>query len=89
VITCHDGHYRRSGAGEHLMQYYIFRARLGNEMAITDDHTGAKLPRTRAAWVYDRPIEVKRDDPPRLGAGPSEIIGAVERVGYLILPKTI
>jgi hypothetical protein len=69
------------------MTYYIFRARVGNEMAITDDHTGAKLPKRTGAWVYDRPIEISADRP-RIGASSSEIIDAVERVGYFILPKT-
>jgi hypothetical protein len=71
------------------MTYYIFRARVGNEVAITDDHTGAKLPKRTGAWVYDRPIEINPTDPPRIGANSSEIIDAVDRAGYLILPKNM
>jgi len=70
-----------------LMTYYIFRARVGNEMAITDDQTGGKLPRRTGAWICERPIELKLDDPPRIDATSSEIISAVERVGYFILPN--
>jgi hypothetical protein len=69
------------------MTYYIFRAGVGTETAITDDQTGGKLPRRTGAWIYERLIELKQDDPPRIGSTSSEIISAVEQVGYFILPN--
>jgi hypothetical protein len=70
------------------MKYHVFRAGSGNQMAITDDETGAKLPRRKGAWVYDRPMEINVTDGPRTGANSSEIVSAVEQDGYFILPQT-
>jgi hypothetical protein len=61
------------------MGYHLFRAGVGNQMAITDDETGAKLPKKAGAWVYVRPMEIKATDG-------SEIVSAIERDGYFILP---
>jgi len=71
------------------MKYHIFRAGVGNQLAITDDETGAKLPKKTGAWVYDRPMEIERTDPPKVGSNSSEIVSAVERHGYFILPDPL
>jgi hypothetical protein len=68
------------------MQCYVFNARVGNQTAITDDETGAKLPKRTGAWIYDRKMEIKVTDEPRTGGNSSEILIAIERDGYFILP---
>ena len=70
------------------MKYHIFRAGVGNQMAITDDETGAKFPKRTGAWKYDRPMEINATDGPRIGADSSEIVASVERDGYFILPTS-
>jgi hypothetical protein len=65
---------------------YVFRAGVGNQMAITDDETGAKVPKKTGAWIYDRPMEIKTTDGPRVGTDPNDIVTSVERDGYFILP---
>ena len=68
------------------MKCYVFHAGVGKQMAITDDETGAKLPKQAGAWAYDREMDIKATDAPRIGANSSEILSAIKRDGYFILP---
>jgi hypothetical protein len=71
------------------MKCHLFRAGRGNQMAITDDETGAKLPKREGAWIYVRRMIIQPMDGPRIGASSSEILSAIERDGYFILPRPI
>jgi hypothetical protein len=55
--TVVDFHRRRK-----IMKCFVFSAGVGNQMAITDDETGAKLPKSAGAWVYNRAMEIKPTD---------------------------
>jgi len=68
------------------MRYHIFRVRIGNEVAITDDETGSKLPTRPVAWAYLRPIEINSTDGPAIGANSQDIVSGVKQNGYFILP---
>jgi putative ABC transport system substrate-binding protein len=57
-----------------------------NQTAITNDETGAKLPKRTGAWIYDRKMEIKATDEPSIAGNSSEILNAIERDGYFILP---
>jgi hypothetical protein len=68
--------------------YHVFRARIGSEVAITDDETGIKLPTRQGAWAYLRPIEINSTDGSRIGANSHDIVSGVKQNGYFILPVT-
>jgi len=69
------------------MKLYKFRS--GRRIALTKDRTGGNLPPTRPPWVYMSPVEVKANDPPRIGASSADILAVVEKHGYAIITVII
>lgn len=70
------------------MTYYRFHEADGSAVAITDDITGAKLPKAKSAWKADGLTDVILGGRSRFGIEPAEIIASVEKDGlYLKLSQ--
>jgi hypothetical protein len=75
-------------AKEKIVKYYVFKGSTGTARAVTDDKTGAKLPkRDFGSWVYERDIDIEPSDPPRIGADSREIVEGVKKDGYFLWPQ--
>jgi hypothetical protein len=67
---------------------YVFRASRGTGQAVTDDKTGAKLPkRSVGTWVYDRDVDIEPSDEPRFGSNSQDIVNGIQQDGYFIWPQ--
>jgi hypothetical protein len=67
------------------MKCYVFQGSTGSGRAITDDRTGAKLPkRDFGKWVFEKEIET---DHSLIGGSPQEIEDGIKRDGYLLWPQ--
>lgn len=61
------------------MTFYRFHEKDGPRVVITNDITGANLPKVGGGWKADGQTEVKQGGAQRLGASPGEIINVIER----------
>jgi hypothetical protein len=69
-----------------MTTYYVFQG-TDFAMIVTDDKTGAKLPKhPTGAWVYSREVNFNRGDKGTIGASADAIIAAIERDGYFQWP---
>lgn len=69
-----------------MSQYYVFRGTTGTAQMVTDDGTGAKLPKHPVGfWLFSKQIELRPGET-RIGASSDEIIAAIARVGYYRWP---
>ena len=66
------------------MPFYRFHERNGHHVAITDDITGANLPKVDGDWKADGLTEIRVDGPKRLGVEPEFIIDTIEREGFYL-----
>ncbi|MEE4207464.1 MAG: hypothetical protein V2I39_14310 [Erythrobacter sp.] len=66
------------------MPYYRFHERDRSAVVITDDITGAKLPKSNSGWKADGLTEVVAGGRPRFGVEPAEIISSIERDGFYL-----
>jgi len=66
------------------MTFYRFHEKDGHRAAITNDITGANLPKIDGGWKADGKTEVKEGSARRLGAEASQIIDTIEREGFYI-----
>lgn len=69
------------------MDLYKFGHDRGWQMALTPDKTGSNLPAQKQAWKPFGAVNVREDEPPgRIGASADQILKAIEKDGYFILP---
>ena len=66
------------------MIFYRFHELGGRAIAITDDITGAKLPKVPGAWKADGQTDVSEGGRMRLGHRPEEIIATIGRDGFFL-----
>lgn len=66
------------------MIFYRFHEKDGPRIVITNDITGANLPKVGSGWKADGQTEVKEDGAQRLGVTPKEIIETIEREGFFM-----
>jgi hypothetical protein len=66
------------------MIFYRFHEAGGPTVVITNDITGANLPKMENVWTADGQTQINEGGGVRLGAHPKEIINAIEREGYFI-----
>jgi hypothetical protein len=64
--------------------YYRFHEANGPAVVITDDITGANLPKSQSAWKADGQTQVAARGPRRFGVAPEEIIAAIARDGFYL-----
>lgn len=70
------------------LPYYRFHEADGSANAITDEITGARLPKCNSAWKADGLTEVVAGGRIRFGVDPAEIISSIERDGlYLAMRR--
>jgi len=70
------------------MKLYRFKATTGMGMALTDDKTGAKLPKRQfGTWQFDKEMDINEQDGSRIGAGSDDIVQGVQRDGYFLWPQ--
>ena len=66
------------------MIFYRFHEAGGPTVVITNDITGANLPKAENVWTADGQTEINEGGGLRLGVNPKEIINAIEREGYFV-----
>ena len=67
------------------MIYYIFKPESGRARLLTDDKSGAKLPKRRTGeWVRDGQLEIRPDGNTSMGASSNDVIANVQRDGYFL-----
>jgi hypothetical protein len=66
------------------MLFYRFHDADGPTVVITNDITGANLPRGESAWIADGQTEISERGGPRLGVDPRKIIAAIEQDGIFV-----
>jgi hypothetical protein len=66
-----------------MSQYYIFQGTTGTAMMVTDDKTGAKLPKHPVgSWVFMKNIDLKPGSTGTIGSSHNEVIAAIKADGY-------
>jgi hypothetical protein len=75
----------RGRLGAAAMLLHKFTKPQGSGAVLTTDARGENLP-NRIPWQYEKPIEIKADDGPRVGASSAEIIAGVRAKGYFLWP---
>jgi hypothetical protein len=72
-----------------MAKYYVFHGTTGTAVMVTDDKTGAKLPKHPVgSWVYSREVELNRGEQGTIGASSDEVIDAISRDGYFRWPQS-
>lgn len=66
------------------MIFYRFHEKEGPGVVITNDITGANLPKVSSGWKADGQTEVRERGARRLGAEPKDIINTIEREGFFL-----
>jgi len=66
------------------MIFYRFHEKAGPRVVITNDITGASLPKSDSGWRADGQTEVRAGGAKRLGVLPADIIDAIEREGFFM-----
>jgi hypothetical protein len=66
------------------MLFYRFHEADGPAVVITNDITGANLPKGEGTWKADGQTEIREGGGLRLGVMPKEIIEAIEREGFFV-----
>lgn len=66
------------------MLLYRFHEAGGSTVVITNDITGANLPKCEGVWKADGQTEISAGGGRRLGVDPEEIIAAIERDGIFV-----
>ena len=66
------------------MIYYRFHETSGPLIVITNDVSGANLPKANSAWRADGQTQVDPRGRPRFGIEPREIIATIERDGLFV-----
>ncbi len=67
-----------------VMIFYRFHEKEGPRVVITNDITGATLPKVGNGWKADGQTEVREGGAQRLGTDPREIIDTIERDGFFL-----
>ena len=71
------------------MIFYRFHESAGRTVAITDDITGAKLPKAEGSWKADGQTEVSERGKLRFGVQPEEIIATIAREGFFLGSRAV
>jgi len=66
------------------MLFYRFHDAHGPTVVITNDITGANLPKGESVWKADGQTQIREGGGLRLGAYPKEIIAAIQREGFFV-----
>jgi hypothetical protein len=70
-----------------MAKYYVFRGMTGTAEMVTDDRTGAKLPKHPVgSWVFSKEIYLEPGEH-RIGASSDDIIAGVAKDGYYRWPQ--
>ena len=67
------------------MKLYKFTANPGTRVALTKDESGSNLP--KGDWTPAGEMNIDASDPPRIGTTSTDILAAVDKDGYHILPE--
>jgi len=71
-----------------MLKYYLFTGSKGTAVMVTDDRTGAKLPKHPAGWwVYSRQVDLGRGASGNIGRSADEVIDAIKKDGYFRWPR--
>jgi hypothetical protein len=72
-----------------MAKYYMFRGTTGTAMMVTDDKSGAKLPKHPVGkWVFMKEAKLTLGTK-KLGPPPEEVIAAIEKDGYYKISGTM
>lgn len=66
------------------MIYYRFHQAIGSLVVITNDISGANLPKSDSPWKADGQTQIDPQGRLRFGIEPSEIIETIERDGFFV-----
>jgi hypothetical protein len=66
------------------MIFYRFHEKEGPRVVITNDITGANLPKVGSGWKADGQTVVKEGGARRLGVDAGEIIETIDREGFFM-----
>jgi hypothetical protein len=66
---------------------YRFHEADGSAIAITDDVSGARLPKPTSGWIADGLTEVVAGGRMRFGVDPAEIIAVIEKDGFYLVRR--
>jgi hypothetical protein len=66
------------------MIFYRFHQASGAAVVITNDITGANLPKTDDVWLADGQTKITERGGARLGVDSRAIIDAIEREGFFV-----
>ena len=70
-----------------MAKYYVFRGTTGSAQMVTDDKTGAKLPKhPSGSWVFSKVIDIEPGQH-LIGASADTIIANVGKDGYHRWPE--
>jgi len=70
------------------MTLYRFRESTGRGEALTDNRTGAKLPKRKVGeWVFVGDMDINRTGATLFGASRQDIVDGIARHGYFLLPQ--
>ena len=72
-----------------MLNYHVFKQSTGTARAVTDDRIGEKLPKLQfKAWVYEKEVTINHGGGLFIGADSDEVMEAIERDGYYLLPQS-
>jgi hypothetical protein len=72
-----------------MLNYHVFKQSIGTARAVTDDRIGEKLPKLQfETWVYEKEVTINHGGGLFIGADSDEVIEAIERDGYYLLPQS-
>jgi hypothetical protein len=72
-----------------MPNYHVFKQSAGTARAVTDDRIGEKLPKLQfETWVYEKEVTINHGGGLFIGADSDEVIEAIERDGYYLLPQS-
>jgi hypothetical protein len=70
-----------------MAKYYVFRGTTGTAQMVTDDKTGAKLPKHPVgSWVFFKEVDLKPGES-QIGASTDDIMAGITRAGYYRWPQ--
>ena len=71
-----------------MTTYYIFHSTAETQVAITDDRTGARLPKPEFGyWEQMKSVSIKPGGGPLIRADSDDVIAGVSRNGYYLWPQ--
>jgi hypothetical protein len=69
------------------MRLYKFFEKASSRVALSTDADGGNLPGEAKDWLRQSELDVERGGPERIGFPNSQILDAIEKLGYFIPGK--